>query len=103
MKIIEKISDRIAQEIECAEEYATCALKYKEERPQLAEVYFRIANEKIGHINLLHGQVVAIIDEYKKQHGEPSEAMKMLYDILHSKHIEQMAAVKGILALYKEL
>jgi hypothetical protein len=28
--------------------------------------------------------------------------MKTLYDILHRKHIEHAAAVKGMLALYKE-
>ena len=102
MKIIEKLSDKIACEIEGAEEYAKCALQYKEERPQLAETFYRIANEKLAHMTLLHGQVVAIIDEYKKAKGEPPEAMKMLYEILHRKHIEHAAAVKGMLALYKE-
>lgn len=102
MKIIEKLSDKIANEIECAEEYAKCALTYKDERPQLAETFYRIANEKLNHMGLLHGQVVTIIDEYRKKNGEPPEAMKMLYDILHRKHIEHAAAVKGMLALYKE-
>lgn len=103
MKIIDKISDKIAKEIDYAEEYAKCALEYKDTYPQLAEVYFRIANEKIGHMNLLHAQVVAIIDEYRKKNGEPPEAMKALYEILHRKHIEHAAAVKGMLALYKEI
>ena len=102
MKIIEKLSDKIAKEIDCAEEYAKCALNYKEERPQLAEVFYRIANEKIAHMGLLHGQVVAIIDEYRKKEGESPEVMKTLYEILHRKHIEHAAAVKGMLALYKE-
>lgn len=102
MKIIEKLSDKIACEIESAEEYARCALQYKEERPQLAETFYRIANEKLAHMTLLHGQVVTIIDEYKKEKGEPPEAMKMLYEILHRRHIEHAATVKGMLALYKE-
>lgn len=103
MKIIEELSDKIEAEIKQASKYAECALYYKEERPQLAETFYRIANEKLGHMNLLHGQVVTIIDEYKKQNGEPPEAMKMLYNILHKKHIENAAAAKGILALYKEM
>lgn len=102
MKIIEKLCDKIECEIECAEEYAKCALYYKEQRPQLAEVFYRIANDKMGHVNLLHTQVVAIIEEYRKKNGEPPEAMKTLYDILHRKHIQHAAAVKGMLALYKE-
>lgn len=102
MKIIEELSDKISEEIECAEKYAKCALWYKEERPQLAETYYKIANEKIGHMGLLHTQVTSIIDEYRKKNGEPPEAMKTLYNILHRKHIEHAAAVKGMLSLYKE-
>ena len=102
MKIIEELSDKISDEIECAEQYAKCALLHKEERPQLAEVYYKIANEKIGHMGLLHAQVTSIIEEYRKKNGEPPEAMKTLYNILHRKHIEHVAAVKGMLSLYKE-
>jgi hypothetical protein len=53
-------------------------------------------------MSLLHTQVVAIIDAYKKEKGEPPEAMKLLYEILHRKHVEHVATVKGMLALYKE-
>ena len=102
MKIIEHLSDQIADEIEFAEEYAKCALVKKEDYPQLAETYYRIATEKLNHMGLLHTQAVAIIDAYKKEKGEPPEAMKLLYEILHRKHIEHAAAVKGMLALYKE-
>ena len=102
MKIIEKLSDKIADEIASAECYAKCALEYKEERPQLAETFYRIANEKMNHMGLLHTQVATIIDEYRKSKGEPPQGMQTLYEILHRKHIEQAAAVKGMLALYKE-
>ena len=103
MRIIENLSDKIADEIDSAEDYAQCALNLKEERPQVAETYFRIANEKMNHMNLLHSQVATIIEEYKKETGEPPAAMKTLYDILHRKHMEHAAAVKGMLALYKEI
>ena len=102
MKIIEMLSDKIADEIECAEDYIKCALKHKEDRPQLAETFYKIANDKMTHMGLLHTQVTAIIEEYRKEKGEPPEGMKMLYDILHRKHIEHAAAVKGMMALYKE-
>ena len=102
MKIIEKLSDMIEHEMDCAEKYIKCALEYKDERPTLAETFYKIANDKINHMALLHAQVVSIIDEYRKKNGEPPEAMKTLYDILHRKHIEHAAAIKGMLALYKE-
>lgn len=103
MKIIEKLSDKISCEISSAEQYAKCALEYKEDRPVLAEAMYKIANGKLEHMGLLHTQVVAIINEYKQSKGQPPEAMKTLYQILHRKHIEHAAAVKGMLALYKEM
>ena len=102
MKIIQEISDKIDCEIENAECYAKYALEQKEKRPALAEIYYKIANERLTDIILLHGQVVAIIEDYRKEKGEPPEAMKILYDILHKKQIAKVAAVKGMLSLYKE-
>ena len=101
MKIIEKLSDKIEHEIDCAEEYIKCALEYKETYPQVGETFYRIANEKLNHMNLLHDQVVVIINAYRKEKGEPPEGMKMLYDILHRKHINHVTAVKGMISLYK--
>ena len=100
---IEEISDKISEKIDSAEMYAKCALMKKDTRPQLAESYFKIATDDLGHVNLLHTQIVAIIDEYRKTKGEPPEAMQTLYNILHRKQIERAAAVRGILALYKEI
>ena len=101
MKIIEKLSDMITCEIENAEKYAKCALTYKEEYPAIGEVFYKIATEKMNHVMLLHAQVTTIIDAYRKEKGEPPEAMKTLYEILHRKHIENAATVKGMLLLYK--
>lgn len=102
MKDIEKISDMIECEIEKAEDYMKCAFYFKESRPQLSDTIYKIAGNKINDMNLLHAQIVSIIEEYKKEHGEPPESMKILYNILHKKHIENAATVKGMMALYKE-
>ena len=83
MEIIRKLSDMIEEEIADAGKYARCANNYKEDNPTLAEVFYKLSLEEMNHMSLLHGQVVAIIDEYKKANGEPPEAMKMLYKILH--------------------
>ena len=101
MKIIEKLSDKITHEVEEAEQYIKCALEYKETYPQVADIFYRIANEKLSHMNLLHEQVVTIINNYRKEKGDPPEAMQILYDILHRKHINHVTAVKGMISLYK--
>jgi len=102
MKDIETVSNTIEEKIDKAEKEIKCALNFRERRPQLAEIYYKAANDELEHVKLFHTQVVAIIDEYNKSGKETPESMKILYEILHRKHIEHMAAVKGMIALYKE-
>ena len=101
MKLIEKLSDQIEDELCDAEKYIDCAIKLKEEKPNLANTYARISNEEIGHANLLHDQVVALINAYRSEHGDPPEKMQGLYDYLHRKHIEKANAIRVKQALYK--
>lgn len=101
MKIIEKLSDMIEEEIEDAGKYAKCAINYKEEDPALAEMFYKLATAEMEHMKMLHDQVMKKINDYKEKNGDPPQHMLMLYDILHKKHIKNAAEVKGMLALYK--
>lgn len=102
MKEIQHISDKIEKELDNAECYIMDALDQKEKDPILAETSFQLANERMADVNMLHSQVVRLIETYKKEKGEAPEHMKILYNILHKKHIEHAAIIKGVLSLYKE-
>lgn len=101
MKLIKDLSEMIEEEISDAEKYARCALRHKEDRPALADTFYKLSNEEIGHANLLHTQIVSVIEEYRKANGNPPDVMLTLYEIYHEKYIMGVATVKGILALYK--
>jgi rubrerythrin len=101
MKIIKKLSAFIEDEIEGAEDYAKCALKYRDERPDLARMFYNMANQEMGHMNELHSAVVNIIAEYRQRDGEPPAPMMAVYDYLHEKHIEEAAKVKSLIDMYK--
>ena len=101
MKIIEKLSEYIDEEINDAMKYAKCANMYKDENPTLADMFIRLSEEEIKHMMILHNQVVAIIEDYKRKNGEPPEAMKAVYEILHKRHIDKAAEAKAAIALYK--
>lgn len=100
MQIIKKLSEMIAEEIEDADKYARCALNYKATMPELADTFNRLSAEEMKHMQMLHEQVVRIIDNYRKEKGDPPAPMQAVYDYLHEKHMEAAAAVKAKQLLY---
>ena len=101
MKDIQMLSDMIEEEIEDAGKYAKCALEYKETNSAMADTFFKLANEEIGHADSLHKQVMMLVSEYKKTVGEPPADMLAIYKYLHGKHIDKLSEVKVKLSLYK--
>lgn len=101
MKVIKKLADMIDDELEGAEHYIRCAMQYKDERPSLAKVFYDLSMTEMDHVNTLHNEVVRIIAEYRKTDGEPPEAMKMVYDYIHEKHIERAAKIRTYQDQYK--
>lgn len=102
MKLIRKIADEISEELHSANNYATCAIEYKQEYPKLSQAYFDMAQDEITHAQTLHSNVVAIIEEVRKKETPPElEFMLQLWDEKHKKLINKMAKVKTKLSLYR--
>lgn len=102
MKIIKCLADKIEEELEDAQSYAELAQNWKEDEPETADLFLELSKEEMGHMEKLHNEAVRLIEEYREQHGEPPEGMKMLYDYLHDKHIKKAKLVKVIQGMYSE-
>ena len=101
MKLIEKISEHISEEIHDATCYARWAVEEKENNSSLADVLYSLSQDEIKHATMLHGEVVRIIEQYRRDHGDPPSNMMAVYDYLHKKEIEKMAEAKNYQAIYK--
>ena len=103
MKVIRELSEMIEEELDGAEEYARCALHYKEEFPDVARGLYDISMQEMYHVNMLHGDVVAGIEKHRREHGDPPAAMTAVYEYLHEKDIEKAAKIKLLQNQYKEM
>lgn len=101
MKVIQKLSDMIDDELEDASRYANCAMQYKDENRGLADVFYMLSTEEMRHMNMLHDQAVAIIEAYRREKGDPPADMLAVYNYLHDKQIAKAGEVKAMQALYK--
>ena len=102
MEIIKKLADMIAEELDGAEHYAKCALKYEDENPTLAKTLYDISTDEMRHVDLLHAETVRMIKAHREKGGESPAAMTAVYDYLHEKQIEKAAEIKILQQKYRE-
>ena len=103
MVIIRNICHDIKEKVYDADKDIRKAIELKHDYPKLAEYYNEFSVERMDEDLELHSEVVKIIEEYRKQKGEPNDTMKNLWDFEHKMIIEQTENVKILQEYYKKL
>ena len=101
MLIIKRLSKQIEKEMAAAEDYIDMALELKDSSPDLARNSYSRSVARMDIVRALHDDVVAIINAYKKEKGEPPAGMQAIYDYLHEQHIELATQIKMKQELFK--
>lgn len=101
MQLIKELEELIEDEVHDVKKYAKMAAEVKSEHPNLAQVLYNISVQEEAHQAAIHGEVVKIIEAYRRTNGEPPAAMMAVYDYIHKRHIEKMAEARHYQEVYK--
>lgn len=102
MEIIKCLSEDIETTLDTAEEEIKKAIKYQMEYPIAARALYNKSVALMDSIKLLHDAVVALIEGYRKEKGEPPAPMMAIYNYTHEKHMKQAAIIKNLQELYSK-
>lgn len=102
MKIIKCLSEDIENTLDCAEECIKKAIMYKEDYPVASRAFYNKSTVLMDTIKLSHDAVVALIEGYRKEKGEPPAGMMAIYDYMHERHINKSAAIKALQEMYSK-
>ena len=97
MKMIKKLAEMIEDELDGAEEYVEEAIHHKEDFPEVAQTFLELAHTELGHVDILHNQVVRLIEQHRKEHGDPPAAMLAVWDYAHEKHMAKYREIKALM------
>ena len=101
MKLIKELEEMIEDEIHDVKKYAKMAAELKEKHPSLAQTLYTISTQEDSHQAALHAEVVKLVEEYRRTHGDPPESMMAVYDYLHKRHIEKLEEARRYQEIYK--
>ena len=101
MKIIKCLAEKIEEELHDADDYIALAMAWKDEEPETADLFYTLSVDEMGHMEKLHQEVTELIEDYRKDHGDPPKEMMTLYEYLHEKHMKNATQIRIKQGMYK--
>ena len=101
MKIIKCLSEKIEEELNDAQAYIYLAMRWRQDEPDTAQLFYELSTEEMGHVEKLHKAVAALITAYRDKNGDPPKEMMTLYDYLHEKHVGMATQIRIKQGIFK--
>ena len=96
MRVIKDMSEDIEKTLDMVECNIKKAVEYKLDFPLAAQAFYNKSVALMGTIKGQHDAVVALIEAYRKEKGDPPEPMMAIYNYMHERQIGQAAAIKNL-------
>lgn len=100
MQVIKDLSENIEATLDAAECNIKKAMKYKLDFPLAAKAFYNQSVLLMDSIKAQHDAVVALIETYRKDKGEPPAPMMAIYNYLHERQMNLAAGVKNLQDVY---
>lgn len=101
MLLIKVLADQACDEAKGMKEYALDAMNWRSTRPDLANLYFKMANAEKEHFESLHAWIMKAKEEAEKSDVEIPPGMLERWDAKHREMMAEFAEAKALLDLYK--
>ena len=103
MKILKDLINKADDTLDEIEFYAEKAHVLRADHRHLADAYAKIGEMHITIYNMLHEQMVSLIEEEKKKGVQVPVAMMAVWEYEHEKLIKEFAEAKYLIEEYKKL
>lgn len=101
MKMLTKLIEKAEDTLNEIEWYGEKALMYRDENKALADVYNKVADMHINIYEMLHKQMVDLIEQKKRDGSQPPAEMLAIWNYEHEKLIKEFKNAKVLVDEYK--
>ena len=102
MKIISDIVKDMIEEVCDAKRRIERAMEFKPLYPSIARREGEIAEQELVHAEKDHKSVTELIEDFKKDKGDPPEYMMEFWKEKHEKFMEKYAHVKYMIEMFNK-
>lgn len=100
MQVIKCLSENIEATLNAAEKNIKKAVEFKNDFPIASKAFYNQSVTLMDSIKMQHDAIVALIEGYRKEKGEPPAPMMAIYNYMHERQINQAAAIKTLQDMY---